>query len=325
MVATNSPKLALKTPSPRTQRWAAKLKGAALGLVSTQSFPAVIGTADAMIKSADVMLIGYEKTGAGHCTAVVRGGVADIRMAVEAGTATAKQFGQFISASMIPRPLPNLEAVLPICMHLDELERIGNGRIGSGALGLLETRGFPAMVGAADAMTKSAEVQVVAHQSIGDGLCTVIIRGSLSNVAIAVEAGMHEAERIGELHAVMVIPRPLDELEQSLPQADAVETKQPVRLPLKLEEQEKDLVALPEATTADVADAMSMSVTEPQMQSQPAPAQPLPLKASETVETRPLPSAGPLPSAKSLSSNEPSKQAQRVVPQPPPLSEGELD
>jgi len=287
MVATNSKQLALAKPSPHAQRWASKLKGAALGMVSTQSFPAVVGTADAMLKSSDVMLIGYEKTGAGHCTAVVRGGVADVRMAVEAGTATAKQFGQFISSSLIPRPLPNLEAVLPICMHLDELDRIGKGHVGSGALGLLETRGFPAMVGAADAMTKAAEVQVVAHQSIGDGLCTVIIRGSLSNVAIAVEAGMHEAERIGELHAVMVIPRPLDDLEQSLPQADAVDTQQPVRLPLKLEEKEKELVKLPEAATAEVAQEMAM----------------------------PEPTATP----------EPPPTPQKVVPQPPPLQAGELD
>ncbi len=287
MVATNSKQLALAKPSPHAQRWASKLKGAALGMVSTHSFPAVVGTADAMLKSSDVMLIGYEKTGAGHCTAVVRGGVADVRMAVEAGTATAKQFGQFVSSSLIPRPLPNLEAVLPICMHLDELDRIGKGHVGSGALGLLETRGFPAMVGAADAMTKSAEVQVVAHQSIGDGLCTVIIRGSLSNVAIAVEAGMHEAERIGELHAVMVIPRPLDDLEQSLPQADAVDTEQPVRLPLKLEEKEKELVELPEATTAETTQEMVM----------------------------PEPTASP--------ENQPT--VQKVVPQPPPLQESELD
>ncbi|WP_204137661.1 carbon dioxide-concentrating mechanism protein CcmK [Halomicronema sp. CCY15110] len=287
MVATDSKKLTLAQPSPHARRWASKLKGAALGMVSTHSFPAVVGTADAMLKSSDVMLIGYEKTGAGHCTAVVRGGVADVRMAVEAGTATAKQFGQFISSSLIPRPLPNLEAVLPICMHLDELDRIGQGHVGSGALGLLETRGFPAMVGAADAMTKAAEVQVVAHQSIGDGLCTVIIRGSLSNVAIAVEAGMHEAERIGELHAVMVIPRPLDDLEQSLPIAEALETEQPVRLPIKLEEKEKELVELPAAATDEVAQEMAM----PEPTATPAP--------------RPAP--------------------QKVVPQPPPLQEGELD
>jgi carbon dioxide concentrating mechanism protein CcmO len=279
-------KLSLSESSPRAQRWASKLKGAALGLVSTQSFPAVVGTADAMLKSADVMLIGYEKTGSGQCTAVVRGGVADVRMAVETGTETAQQFGQFISSSIIPRPLPNLEAVLPICMHLDALERIGRGRMGNHALGLLETRGFPAMVGAADAMIKAADIKVVAHQSIGDGLCTVIIQGSLSNVAIAVEAGMHEAERIGELHAVMVIPRPLDDLEHSLPMAEELETEQPVRLPLKLEEKEKELVALPEATEAPAQVAQEIALPEVE------PAAP---------------------------------QAPQVVPQPQPLKEGELD
>lgn len=270
--------LSVSKPSPYAQRWAAKLRGAALGLVSTESFPAVVGTADAMLKSADVMLIGYEKTGSGHCTAVVRGGVADVRMAVEAGTRTAQQFGQYLSSSIIPRPLPNLEAVLPICIHLDALEEVGQGRIGSQAIGLLETRGFPAMVGAADAMTKAADVKVMAHQTIGSGLCTVIIRGSLPNVAIAVEAGMHEAERIGELHAVMVIPRPLDELENSLPMAEERPVEQPVRLPLKLQEKEKELVSLPEASEVQAAQVMELPEVESAPLERPISA---PLQAGE--------------------------------------------
>lgn len=268
--------LSVSKPSPYTQRWASKLRGAALGLVSTQSFPAVVGTADAMLKSADVMLIGYEKTGSGQCTAVVRGGVADVRLAVESGTQTAKQFGQFISASLIPRPLPNLEAVLPICLHLDALEEVGRGRMGNYAIGLLETRGFPAMVGAADAMIKSAEIKVVAHQTIGSGLCTVIIRGSLPNVAIAVEAGMHEAERIGELHAVMVIPRPLDELESSLPIAELNEElpeEEPMRLPLKLQEQEKELIPLAESAQAEALQEMALPDTAVPQVPQPEPLQ----------------------------------------------------
>lgn len=257
------------TPSP-PGRWANKLQGAALGLVSVQSFPAVVGTADAMLKSSDVMLIGYERTGSGQCTAIVRGGVADVRMAVQAGSQTAKQFGQYLTSSLIPRPLPNLEAVLPICTRLDELDRMGRGRMGNQAIGLLETRGFPAMVGAADAMTKAAEIQVVAHQTIGSGLCTVIIRGSLSNVAIAVEAGMHEAERIGELNAVMVIPRPLDDLERSLPQAE-MEMEQPMRLPLKLEEKAKELVPVAEAAV-EQQQALSLPQAE-RMQPMVAPPQ----------------------------------------------------
>jgi carbon dioxide concentrating mechanism protein CcmO len=102
------------------------------------------------------------------------------------------------------------------------------------------------MVGAADAMMKSAEVELVAHETIGGGLCTALIRGSLPNVALAVEAGMHEAERIGELHAVMVIPRPLDDLEDSLPRVKVVEVEQPLAIPLSLEERAKELVALEE-------------------------------------------------------------------------------
>lgn len=225
----------LRKPTFTARNW---LYDTALGMVSTTSFPAIIGTADAMMKSANVFLVGYEKTGGGHCTAIVRGGVADVRMAVRAGEETARQFGQFVSASMIPRPMANLEAVLPINTRLEALEGVGSS-MGGSAIGLLETRGFPAMVGAADAMTKSAEITLLSHETIGEGLCTIIIQGALSSVVIAVEAGMNEAERIGELNSVMVIPRPLDELERSLPKTQAVEqqvSRQAVRLPLKLEE-----------------------------------------------------------------------------------------
>lgn len=228
--------LATPAPGPSATQRRDKYRGAALGMVSTVSFPAVVGTADAMLKAADVLLVGYEKTGGGHCTAIVRGGIADVRMAVEAGVKTAQEFGQFVSSTLIPRPLPNLEAVLPICARWDELRSEGGGKLGSQAIGLLETRGFPAMVGAADAMTKSADVQLMSHEAIGEGLCTILIRGSLPNVAIAIEAGMHEAERIGELHAVMVIPRPLDDLVESLPvMAMEQEQPEPLRIPLNLE------------------------------------------------------------------------------------------
>lgn len=263
-----SAKQELKLASPPNldrENRQARLQGAALGLVSTESFPAVVGTADAMLKSADVFLVGYEKTGGGQCTAVVRGGVADVRMAVAAGVETAQKFGEYVSSTVIPRPLPNLEAVLPICAKLDELAKVGRGRMSNQAIGLLETRGFPAMVGAADAMTKSAEIQLVAHETIGDGLCTIIIRGSLPNVAIAIEAGIHEAERIGELHAVMVIPRPLDDLEQSLPQmVEELETEQPMRIPLNLEDKqkEKELVALQEAAAEPIAQEIKLPELE---------------------------------------------------------------
>ena len=231
------------------------LKEKALGLVTTCSFPAIVGAADMMLKAADVTLVGYEKIGSGHCTAIVRGGISDVRLAVEMGADAVEQSspGQLISSSVISRPLANLEAVLPIGSRLAQIAHgDGYSRLGTQAIGLLETRGFPAMVAAADMMLKSAEVQLSAYETIGAGLCTVIIRGSVADVAVALEAGMHEAARVGELNGVMVIPRPLDDLEQTLPIASCwIEQPKPLQIPIsiketQLEEVEVEEIALPD-------------------------------------------------------------------------------
>ncbi len=241
-----------QTPVTRTQRIQQTYHGSdsALGLVSTKSFPAIVGTADMMLKSSEVTMVGYEKIGSGYCTAIVRGKVANVRLAVEEGARTAEQFGQLVSKLVIARPMPNLEAVFPIGSHLVEIaqQQRGYSRLSNRSIGLLETRGFPAMVGAADAMLKSADVQLASYETIGDGLCTAIIRGSVANVAVAIEAGMQEAERIGELHAVMVIPRLLEDLEHTLPVASCWLDK-PEALPMLMPktEKEKEVVALPES------------------------------------------------------------------------------
>jgi carbon dioxide concentrating mechanism protein CcmO len=202
--------------------------------------------------------VGYEKIGSGHCTAVVRGKIADVRLAVEEGARTAEQFGQLVSKLVIARPMPNLEAVFPIGSHLVELaqQQQGYSRLSNRSIGLLETRGFPAMVGAADAMLKSADVQLASYEIIGDGLCTAIIRGSVANVAVAIEAGMQEAERIGELHAVMIIPRLLEDLEHTLPVASYwLDEKEPLPmlLPNAVREKQRELIALPELEKAVMA------------------------------------------------------------------------
>lgn len=216
----------------------------ALGMVCTHSFPAIVGTADMMLKSAGVQLVGYEKTGGGYCTAVVRGGISDVRIAVEVGVETAQQFGQFVSKLIIARPDRNLDAILPIGSRLAQfVSDRGQSQLSNLAIGLLETRGYPAMVGAADAMLKAADVQLAASEIIGDGLCTAIIRGRVSDVAMAIEVGMHEAERIGELNAVMVIPRPLEDLEETLPLASCwIEERRPLALPIELRQKQKELV-----------------------------------------------------------------------------------
>ncbi|MBD1905058.1 BMC domain-containing protein [Trichocoleus sp. FACHB-6] len=216
-------------------------------MVSTRSFPAIVGTADMMLKSAGVTLIGFEKIGSGYCTAIVRGRISDVRLAVEAGAQTAEQFGQLVSSSVMARPMPNLEVIFPIGRRLSELsDGDSYSRLSNQAVGLLETRGFPAMVGACDAMLKAAEVYLSSYETIGDGLCTAIIRGRVADVAVAVEAGMREAERIGEFNSLMVIPRLLDDLEQILPVATCwVEEKpEPLMVPVNVKETEKELVEL---------------------------------------------------------------------------------
>lgn len=220
-----------------------------LGMVSTLSFPVIVSTADAMLKASGVTLVGYEKIGSGHCTAIVRGAIAEVRIAVQAGVEHAKQEGQLLSSIIIPRPLPNLEVIFPIGSHLLDLDHYDeHTRISNQAIGLLETRGFPAMVGAADAMLKAADVQLTAYETIGAGLCTAIIRGAVANVAMALQVGMAEAQRIGELVAVTVIPRPLEDLERTLPAASCLieEQPQPLMLPISVKETEKELIELPD-------------------------------------------------------------------------------
>ena len=85
------------------------------------------------------------------------------------------------------------------------------------ALGMIETKSYPAMVEAADAMVKAAKVELVAFESTGGGQVTAVVRGDVAAVKAAVEAGARGAEKIGEVIAVHVIPRPHANVDSTLP------------------------------------------------------------------------------------------------------------
>ena len=87
----------------------------------------------------------------------------------------------------------------------------------SEALGMVETRGLVAAIEAADAMVKAANVQLIGTEKIGSGLVSVMVRGDVGAVKSAVEAGAASAERLGEVIATHVIPRPHDDVEKILP------------------------------------------------------------------------------------------------------------
>ena len=85
----------------------------ALGLVETKGLVGAIEAADAMVKSANVQLIGYEKIGSGLITVMVRGDVGAVKAAVDAGSAAASVVGEVTSSHVIPRPHSDVEAILP--------------------------------------------------------------------------------------------------------------------------------------------------------------------------------------------------------------------
>ncbi len=86
----------------------------ALGMVETRGLVAAIEAADAMVKAANVVLIGSEKIGSGLVSVMVRGVVGGVRAAVEAGTAAATALGEVIATHVIPRPHADVEKLLPI-------------------------------------------------------------------------------------------------------------------------------------------------------------------------------------------------------------------
>lgn len=85
------------------------------------------------------------------------------------------------------------------------------------ALGMIETRGFAAMVEAADAMVKAAKVDLVGFEKIGGGYVTAIVRGDVAACRAAVDAGAKSAEKVGEVVSTHVIPRPHSSVDVALP------------------------------------------------------------------------------------------------------------
>jgi microcompartment protein CcmL/EutN len=86
----------------------------ALGMIETKGFVGMVEASDAMVKSARVELVHYEKIGGGYVTAIVRGDVAAVKAATEAGAKAAEKVGELVSVHVIPRPHINVDKVLPL-------------------------------------------------------------------------------------------------------------------------------------------------------------------------------------------------------------------
>ena len=89
------------------------MNGEALGMIETRGLVGAIEAADAMVKAANVHLIGYEKIGSAYVTVMVRGDVGAVKAAVDAGAAAAKRVGEVVSVHVIPRPHSDTVKLLP--------------------------------------------------------------------------------------------------------------------------------------------------------------------------------------------------------------------
>ena len=95
----------------------------ALGMIECRSFAAVVEAADAMVKAARVELVNYEKTGGGYTTAVIRGDVAAVKAACEAGQTAAARVGEIVAVHIIARPHANVDMVIPLGRQADKAKK----------------------------------------------------------------------------------------------------------------------------------------------------------------------------------------------------------
>lgn len=103
----------LPTDFPKQQNEIMSAKQAALGILETQGLTAILEATDAMLRSANVTLVGKEKIGAAYVTVIVKGDVAAVTAAVDAGAKAVGQLGKLIAAHVIARPHEDLAALLP--------------------------------------------------------------------------------------------------------------------------------------------------------------------------------------------------------------------
>jgi microcompartment protein CcmL/EutN len=197
----------------------------ALGLLENTGLTPTLAAVDAMEKAADIRVLQCELNDFyGVCTKIT-GKTAAVITAIEAGRLVAEQMGGRPVADVIPHadaeglkaivsppehnPLIQQDVVFfPVFQSSSTEARPAMSQNDTQALGLIETQGFIAVFEAIDTACKAANVEVVGKEKLGGGYVTVVIRGDLSAVTAAVEAGKAKVEGLGKLIAAHVLARP---------------------------------------------------------------------------------------------------------------------
>ena len=182
----------------------------ALGLIETIGYAPVVGTADAMLKAADVQIERLSIGSGGRIAALATGHLDDVQAAVRAGAEAATALGQLDASVVVPRPDPAL-----VARFATAAEGLGAGA--RQAMGLIETRSTVALVRAVDRMLKAAAVEYEGAYKVGYYLTAAVVRGDVGAVQVAIDVGRQEAVEHGELVSAYAIPQPYSGLEGRLP------------------------------------------------------------------------------------------------------------
>lgn len=184
----------------------------ALGLIETLGMVPAINGADKMLKTADVQLISYENIGSTLVAVMVKGDVAAVKASVEAGAAAASEVGTLTARNVMPRPIRGVGDIVSVHAVEDDSDN-ADGTSRPAAMGLIETFGIVFILEAADAMMKTADVELIGYENVASGYISVLVQGDVAACKSAVEAGVKAVEEMGaEVHSSLVIPTPHPDL-----------------------------------------------------------------------------------------------------------------
>ena len=203
----------------------------ALGMLEVYSFTTAVCAADVAAKAANVKVIAFDRTRPGSenvpaplvMQLKVEGDNASVKAAIDAASAYAKDEKTYIISSVIPRPGDGTEKMAYLLdINKDKYnKKLPKTFYGVNeelpqtnfAIGLLEVSGLVASITGLDAMAKAADVSLIhSEKRLGGRLVTLIIKGSVSSVKAAVEAGVKAAEPLGKIHGQAVIASPHGEI-----------------------------------------------------------------------------------------------------------------
>lgn len=195
----------------------------ALGVAEIDGFTVAMAAADVMEKAAPVRVLQVELNDRLGVAVKLAGGVADVEAALAAAESVCRQMHGQCATRTISRPSGATPAaalarrefnalieqdVVHTIEHTDQSEERqmanGNGQ----AIGLIETQGFAAVIEAADAACKAADVEIVGREKLGGGYITIVIEGDVAAVNAAIETARTAVGDLGKLIAAHVIPRP---------------------------------------------------------------------------------------------------------------------